>query len=90
MPASCRLAVKAIPGASRDAIEGWVGEELKVKVRAPAVDGRANEAVCEFLAKELAIPRRSVSLLRGEKSRHKVILIENLTLDEIRSRLDRR
>jgi uncharacterized protein len=87
VPACCRLAVKVIPGASRDSIEGWVGDELKVKVRAPALDGRANAAVCEFLATSLMIPRRSVSLIRGDKSRHKVIQVESLTREEIRQQL---
>lgn len=87
VPACCRLAIKVIPGASRDAIEGWAGEELKVKVRAPALDGRANEAVCEFLVASLKIPRRSLSLIRGDKSRHKVIQIDGLTLEEVRRQL---
>jgi uncharacterized protein (TIGR00251 family) len=87
MPLASRLAVKAIPGASRDAVEGWMGDELKVRIRAPALDGRANDALCEFLAASLGVPRRTVSLLRGEKSRHKVIAIEQLTAEEIRRRL---
>ena len=88
MAVSCRLSVKTIPGASRNAIEGWIGEELKVKVTAPAVDGRANAALCEFLADQLGVPRRTLILLRGEKSRHKVIGIEHVTPEDLRCKIE--
>jgi hypothetical protein len=48
--AGCTLAIKAIPNAPRSAVAGWLGDVLKVKVHAPPVEGRANEALCEFLA----------------------------------------
>ena len=84
---SCTLAVKAVPNAPVSACAGWLGGSLRVKVRAPALDGRANEALCAFLAGELGLPRRAVSLLRGEKSRQKVVRIDGLPADEVRRRL---
>ena len=66
-----------------------MGPEFKVRVRAPALDGRANEAVCSFLAAELGIPRRAVTLVRGEKSRHKVLLVSGLGSEEAERRLSR-
>lgn len=59
-------------------IDGWLGGALKVKIRAPALDGRANDAVCAFLADMLGVPRRAVTLLRGEKSRQKVVRLTRL------------
>ena len=87
MPAACTLALKVIPNAPRDELAGWLGAALKVKVHAPALDGRANAALTEFLADRLGLARRAVTLLRGDRSRQKVVRIDGLTLDEVRRRL---
>ena len=84
---SCRIAIKAIPNAPRTQLVGWLGDALKVKVHAPPVDGRANDALCEFFADALGLPRRAISLVHGETSRQKVIAIEGLSLDEVKTRL---
>ncbi len=84
---TCTLAIKAIPNAPRSAVVGWLGEALKVKVHAPPVEGRANEALCEFFASELDLPRRAISVLRGDTSRQKTLRIDGLTLAEVRAKL---
>ena len=66
---------------------GWIEGALKVKVHAPALEGRANDALCEFLARELGLRKGSVSLVQGAKSRLKVLEIRGLSLEEARSRL---
>jgi hypothetical protein len=71
--AGCTLELKVIPNAPRDEIAGWLGGALKVKVHAPALDGRANAAV---------------TLVRGERSNHKVVRIDGVSLDEARRRLE--
>jgi hypothetical protein len=68
-------------------VVGWLGSALKVKVHAPALEGRANDALLEFLADTLQVPRRTVTLLRGDKSRQKVIRIDGLDPAEVRRRL---
>jgi uncharacterized protein (TIGR00251 family) len=83
----CTLALKVMPNASREEIVGWLGEALKVKVRAPALDGRANAALMEFLADRLGLPRRAVILLRGDRSRQKIVRVEGLGLETARERL---
>lgn len=65
------------PGAWRDAIEGLHGERLKVRLGAPAIDGKANERLRRFLALEFAVARREVTLLSGERSREKRIGIHS-------------
>jgi uncharacterized protein (TIGR00251 family) len=85
--AACTIAIKVIPNAPRTEITGRLGAEIKVKVAAPAVEGRANEALCDFLADQLQLPRNAVRLLRGETSRHKIIRIDGLTTNEMESRL---
>jgi uncharacterized protein (TIGR00251 family) len=87
MPDSCTISIKAIPNAPRNEVVGWLGDNLKIKVHAPAVEGRASDALCEFLADKLDLPRRAVTILRGETSRLKVIEIQGLTLAEARQRL---
>lgn len=86
--ATCNVAIKAIPNAPRGEVVGWLGETLKVKVHAPPVEGRANEALCEFLAEALNLPRRAISLLRGDTSRQKLVRIDGLTLAEVKARLN--
>ena len=85
--AACTLELKTIPNAPRDEIAGWLGTALKVKVHAPALDGRANDALLALLAAKLGVPRRAVTLVRGDKSRHKVVRIDGLNPGEARARL---
>ena len=88
MPAShCLLALRATPNAPRNAITGWVGDTLKVKIHAPALQGRANAEVCAFLAERLQLPSRAVTIAHGGKSRQKLIHIAGLTLSETKARL---
>jgi hypothetical protein len=84
----CTLALKVIPNAPRDEVAGWLGEALKVKLHAPALDGRANVALLGFLADRLALPRRAIALAQGAKSRQKLVRIDGLTRPEVRRRLD--
>lgn len=84
---SCTLAVKVIPGASRDELCGWEGETVKIKLSAPPVEGRANQALIEFLAGKLDCPRRMIGLVRGATARRKWLQVEGLSLDEVKARL---
>lgn len=71
------LALHVQPGAKRSEIAGLHGESLKIKLAAPPIEGRANKALLKFIAKLFDVPLRQVTLLRGEKSRHKEILVQN-------------
>jgi uncharacterized protein len=74
--ANLELSVHAQPGAKRTEVAGVHGEALKIRVRARAVDGAANEALLEFLAGELQVPRKRCVLISGQTSRQKRVLIE--------------
>ncbi len=87
MPPSCTLAIKVIPNAPRTEIVGWLGDALKIKVHAPPVEGRANDALCEFLADHLNLPRRAITVIRGETSRQKVLRIDGLSAADLPARL---
>lgn len=81
----CILEIKAVPNAPRSEITGWLGEALKIKLHAPPVEGKANAELCTFLAKQLGLPKRAVTIANGDTSRFKRVRIEGLTLDKVRS-----
>ena len=83
----CTLELKVIPNAPRNEIAGWLGAALKVKVHAPALEGRANDELLDFLAGTLGVPRRDLTLLRGGKSRQKLVRIASLDEAGLRTRL---
>jgi uncharacterized protein (TIGR00251 family) len=64
------------PGAKRTEFAGKHGERIKVRLAAPATEGRANEALVEFLADYYRVPRRNVTIASGERSRAKRVIIE--------------
>ena len=74
------IALSVQPGAKQDRVKGVHGERLKIAVKAPPLEGRANEAVVEFLAALLRLPKRAVSVRHGESSREKLIAVTGLTL----------
>ena len=70
------FAVKVQPNASKTCAGGREGEFLKIRLAAPPADGKANEALIEFLARRLSIPKSSVQIRSGVSSRRKVIQVE--------------
>ncbi len=87
-----RLVIKLTPGASVERIDGWDVDVdgrpvLKVRVRARPVEGEANVALLKLLAKTLGVAKSAVSLDRGGQSRLKMIRVEGLSEQEVRTRL---
>jgi uncharacterized protein (TIGR00251 family) len=81
------LRVHVVPNAKLDGVAGEYGGAIKVKLRAPAVEGKANAALIRFLADQLGLPRHAVVLERGQRSRDKLIRINCLTEEDVRCRL---
>ena len=77
-PTGCRILIHAQPRASRSELAGCHGDALKVRLRAPPVDGAANEELRRFLAERLGVPAGAVRLLRGESGRRKVVEVTGL------------
>ena len=75
------------PGASRNRLGEKTPRGWKLAVTARPIEGRANRACIEFLAKVLSVPRSSVRLAQGKTSRQKVVAVEGLSLDEVEARL---
>ena len=84
---STRLRVRVSPGARRGGVAGRVGEVWKLRVTAPAEDGRANEAVVKLLADTVDVPRRQVALVSGHTAREKVVELEGVEAAEVERRL---
>lgn len=78
-----KFPVKVVPGASRSGIVGWLGEDLKVRIQAPATDGKANDALCEFLAAELGLPKSAVRIASGFSARKKIVEADGLTREAL-------
>jgi hypothetical protein len=81
------LAVKLLPRASKNEIGPALGNELKIKVTAPPVEGAANQALVHFLAETLGCPRAAVQIVRGQSSRHKTVAIAGMSAAEALARL---
>ncbi len=81
------FSVRLTPRASQDKIAGWEGDVLRVRVTAPPVEGRANEALLRLLARALDVPTSRLRLAHGQTQRNKVVAVEGLTADEVRARL---
>ena len=79
--------VRVQPNASRNEVVGFMRDELRVRVRAAPEGGRANQAVVELLADKLGIVTARVIIIRGHRSRQKVINIEGLEAEEVTRRL---
>ncbi|MCH4295549.1 DUF167 family protein YggU [Shewanella sp. 3B26] len=71
------LALYVQPKASRDDLMGLHGEELKLAITAPPVDGKANAHICKLLAKRFKVAKGDVVIERGELGRHKLIRIKS-------------
>lgn len=77
-PGGVRFPVRVQPRASRTEIAGTHQGALKVRLQAPPVDGAANEALVEFLAESLGVPRRMVEIVSGASSRTKVVEVAGI------------
>lgn len=76
---SLMLTLHIQPGAKQTGFAGLHGEAMKIRLAAPPVDGKANAALCAFLADFCAVPKSAVTLVSGETSRAKRVRIETTT-----------
>ena len=79
--------VHVVPNAKVDSIVGEHAGAIKIKLRAQAVEGKANAALIRFLAEQMKLPQHTIVLRRGHKSRDKLIRVDGLSLEDVRRRL---
>jgi len=89
LPSHCLLTIKAVPNAPRSALVGWLGDALKIRLKSPPVDGKANAELCRFLAEALGLPRGAVTLATGAAAREKRVRIDGLGLAQVREQVAR-
>lgn len=77
------FAVKVVPRANKSEIAGFAGDALKVRVKAPPIEGKANDALIRFLADALGISRSQIEIVSGHASRRKVVRIRGMNADRI-------
>ena len=80
------ISVRVVPRSGRNVLE-WEQGGLKARLTAPTVDGAANAALIELLAERLAVPRRTITIVRGTTSRQKTVEIAGLTLEDVQRKL---
>ena len=81
------LAIRVQPRAKRSEVAGERGGAVVIRVSAPPVDGKANQAVTRLIAKALGVGRTSVRVVRGERSRDKVVEVDGVDPDDARRAL---
>jgi uncharacterized protein (TIGR00251 family) len=82
-PGGVSFYVQVQPRSSRDAIEGEHADALKIRLTAPPVDDRANEALVQLLVERLNVPRAAVRIVAGEKSRRKRVVVTGVKREQV-------
>ncbi len=82
--------IKVNPRSSRDEITDLQSDPVRVKLTAPPVEGEANRALIQFVARSVRVPRRDIEIVSGQKSRKKTVRIRNRKLSEVISYLERK
>lgn len=90
MGSGCRLKVRVVPNARRDGFAGVMddGETVRLRIAAPAVDGKANAALLRYLGKVLRASRGGLELCSGERSRSKTVRVDGMNRAEVLERLE--
>lgn len=81
--AEARIEVRLRPRGHADELLGLVDGVLQARVSAPPVDGKANKALCRLVAKQVGVAPSRVSVIRGEKSRQKLLSVEGVNQDQL-------
>lgn len=86
-PDGAILTIRVVPRASKNSIDGPLGDALKIRLQSPPVDGKANKELIRFLADMLDIAPSRIALLAGETSRTKRVLIRALAVAAVQAKL---
>jgi uncharacterized protein (TIGR00251 family) len=84
---NAEIAIRLQPRAKREEVVGERGEAIVVRVTAPPVDGKANAALCAFIARRVKVAPSRVAVVRGHTSRDKVVRVEGEATEAVRAAL---
>jgi uncharacterized protein len=82
-----QFALRVQPRASRNAIAGVMGDAVKLAITAPPVDGKANQAVVEYLSELFQVSKSSIAIVSGETGRNKLIVVRGRNAEQVRNAL---
>lgn len=85
---SCTFKVRVQPKASRNQVDGYEEGTLRLRVTAPATEGKANAGVITLLANTLDVSKSNLGIVRGHSSRDKVVSVDKLSEQEVRRRIE--
>jgi uncharacterized protein (TIGR00251 family) len=83
------FAVKVVPRASKNQVVGAEGGALKIRLTAPPVEGKANDALIEFLANMLGVRRAQIEIVTGHASRRKIVRVRGVTAKQVKEKIAR-
>jgi len=81
------FSVKVVPRASKNQIAGVEGDAIKVRLNAPPVEGKANDALIAFLADALGVRRAQIEIVTGHTSRRKVVRVRGVSVEQVEKTL---
>ncbi len=81
------LKIRLIPRASKNEVVGFSQEILKVRVSAPPIEGRANRDLAKLLSRALGVSARDIQIVKGQRSRNKLVRVQGLTREDALHRL---
>ena len=87
MTSGAKLMIRVIPNAKKSEWNGYRENELVLRLNAPAVEGKANQAAIEFVSRFFGVSRSAVLLVSGEKTRHKIFQIVGLESSDLERKL---
>ena len=87
MSGAAKLKIRVIPNARKTEFSGSRGDEIVLRLNAPAIEGRANAAAVEFLSRFFGVSRSAVVIIGGERSRHKIVEIVGLKNGDLERKL---
>jgi uncharacterized protein (TIGR00251 family) len=84
---SATVSVRVVPRSSKEGVAGFEGGVVRIRLNAPPVEGKANDALVRFLAKALGVPRSRVTLVAGERGRSKIVRVAGVTREDLMAAL---
>jgi hypothetical protein len=84
---SATVSVRVVPRSSNEGVAGFEGGVLRIRLNAPPVEGKANDALVRFLAKAVGVPKSRITLVTGEKGRNKIVRIDGITREALMAAL---
>ena len=84
---SATVSVRVVPRSSKEGVAGFEGGVVRIRLNAPAVEGKANDALVRFLAKTVGVPRGRITLVTGERGRSKIVRVAGVTSEALMAAL---